>query len=235
MAISFRCPKCRGRYRAPNELAGKTTRCKCGVLVSIPAIPQTASSQELPGPQSSPIQSTCPGCRKTRVVPEHMVGKKIRCPCGTVIQIGEATSPAPASGSPVSRNPASPTAAPSEPKSTDSLFDELTDDDWSTGATLEPAETALPRLSDSEVLTQYTKSGSSLTSTNTSSRYKGFFGPEKRGLDYGMAGGMLMMLIAAVWFVAGLACGYIFYYPPVLFAIGLFGFLRGLLSGHILG
>ena len=36
------------------------------------------------------------------------------------------------------------------------------------------------------------------------------------------------MVLAVVWFVAGWFCGYIFFYPPILFVIGLVTFFRGL-------
>lgn len=63
----------------------------------------------------------------------------------------------------------------------------------------------------------------------------GFFGPEKRGLDGGVFGGLAMMAIAVVWFVVGLMVGYIFFYPPILFIIGLFGFIKGLATGNVAG
>ena len=63
----------------------------------------------------------------------------------------------------------------------------------------------------------------------------GFFGPEKKALQWGMAGGLLMMVIAGVWFFAGLAFDRIFFYPPVLFLIGLYGVLKGLVTGNIAG
>jgi len=62
-----------------------------------------------------------------------------------------------------------------------------------------------------------------------------FFAPEKRGLDKGVAGGAVMMLIAVVWFALGWAAGYIFFYPPVLFVIGLFGLVKGVLTGNASG
>ena len=34
-------------------------------------------------------------------------------------------------------------------------------------------------------------------------------------------GGIVAMVIAVVWFVAGLAGGVIFFYPPVMFVLGL--------------
>jgi hypothetical protein len=44
-----------------------------------------------------------------------------------------------------------------------------------------------------------------------------------------------MMTIAVVWFVAGYAAGIIFFYPPILFLIGLFAFLKGILTGNLAG
>jgi ribosomal protein S27AE len=47
-------------------------------------------------------------------------------------------------------------------------------------------------------------------------------------IDGGVIGGLLMMLIAAVWFFWGLSAGIIFFYPPVLFIIGLVAVIRSL-------
>ncbi len=47
-------------------------------------------------------------------------------------------------------------------------------------------------------------------------------------MDGGVLVGLLAMLAAVVWFFAGLAAGYIFFYPPVLFVFGLIGVVRGL-------
>lgn len=59
--------------------------------------------------------------------------------------------------------------------------------------------------------------------------------PKKEGLAAGVVGGLAMMLIAVVWFVAGLYADYIFYYPPILFLIGLVGFIQGLVTGNVAG
>jgi hypothetical protein len=56
---------------------------------------------------------------------------------------------------------------------------------------------------------------------------EGWFG----SANAGVVGGLLMILIAVVWFVAGLAAGYIFFYPPILFVIGIIAFIKGL-SGN---
>jgi hypothetical protein len=56
---------------------------------------------------------------------------------------------------------------------------------------------------------------------------RGWFG----NVNAGVVGGLLMMLLAAVWFFGGLAVGIIFFYPPILFIIGLVALFKGL-SGN---
>ena len=63
----------------------------------------------------------------------------------------------------------------------------------------------------------------------------GVFAPEKKGIEKGMTGGIVMMVIAAVWFFVGLKMDLIFFYPPVLFAIGLYAFFKGLVTGNVSG
>lgn len=43
--------------------------------------------------------------------------------------------------------------------------------------------------------------------------------------------GLLMMLGAAVWFFVGLAAGRIFFYPPILFVLGIGAVIRGFTGG----
>jgi len=54
----------------------------------------------------------------------------------------------------------------------------------------------------------------------------GWFGSSNAG----MVGGVLMMVIAVVWFFVGLAAGWIFIYPPILFVVGIVAFVKGLVS-----
>ena len=63
----------------------------------------------------------------------------------------------------------------------------------------------------------------------------GTFAPEKAGVKKGVLGGVIMMVIAAVWFFGGLAGGYIFYYPPILFVIGLYALVKGIMDGNVAG
>ncbi len=63
----------------------------------------------------------------------------------------------------------------------------------------------------------------------------GGFAPEKAGVKKGVMGGVVMMVIAVVWFVVGYQAGRIFYYPPVLFLIGLYALIKGIWQGNIAG
>lgn len=61
----------------------------------------------------------------------------------------------------------------------------------------------------------------------------GFFAPEKKGIENGMMGGIAMMTIAVVWFVAGWMAGIVFFYTPILFLIGAFAFAKGMFTGNV--
>lgn len=63
----------------------------------------------------------------------------------------------------------------------------------------------------------------------------GSFSTEQKGIQKGVLGGVLMIVIAIVWFVAGMAADRIFFYPPVLFCIGIYAVFKGLASGNIYG
>jgi hypothetical protein len=49
-------------------------------------------------------------------------------------------------------------------------------------------------------------------------------------VDPSIIGGIVMMVGAVVWFVVGLKFGIIFFYPPVLFVLGIAAFVKGLLD-----
>jgi hypothetical protein len=56
---------------------------------------------------------------------------------------------------------------------------------------------------------------------------KGWFGD----VNSGAIGGILMMVIAVVWFVLGWLGGVLFIYPPILFVLGFIAFIKGLFGG----
>lgn len=51
---------------------------------------------------------------------------------------------------------------------------------------------------------------------------------ERKYFNKGLLGGLVLIVIAVVWFFAGLAAGIIFLYPPILFCIGLFAIIAGI-------
>jgi hypothetical protein len=63
----------------------------------------------------------------------------------------------------------------------------------------------------------------------------GSFRLEKKGLEKGVLGGIAMIAVAVVWFVVGLLCGYVFFYPPILLVIGIFAVIKGLATGNLAG
>ncbi|MEE8105989.1 MAG: hypothetical protein V3T86_10685 [Planctomycetota bacterium] len=60
----------------------------------------------------------------------------------------------------------------------------------------------------------------------------GSFGPERAGIRGGVMGGVLMIIIAAVWFYVGWQAGRIFFYPPILALIGLYAIIKGMSEGN---
>jgi hypothetical protein len=61
----------------------------------------------------------------------------------------------------------------------------------------------------------------------------GIFGPG--GIRSGMLGGVAMVAFAIVWFIVGLMCDRIFIYPVILFIVGVIAFIRGAITGNVLG
>ncbi len=62
-----------------------------------------------------------------------------------------------------------------------------------------------------------------------------FFEPEKQFIQLGVIGGIIMMVFSVIWFVLGLIFGWVFWYPPILFLVGLYAFLKGIITGNIAG
>jgi hypothetical protein len=57
---------------------------------------------------------------------------------------------------------------------------------------------------------------------------KGWFG----NVNAGILGGLIMMVIAIVWFFGGLAFNILFFYPPILFIVGIAAFIKGILDNR---
>jgi hypothetical protein len=63
----------------------------------------------------------------------------------------------------------------------------------------------------------------------------GNFSPENKAIQKGVLGGLGMMAIAVIWFVVGWMSGYIYFYPPILFVIGIYALIKGMRTGNISG
>ncbi len=61
------------------------------------------------------------------------------------------------------------------------------------------------------------------------------FAPERAGLNAGVLGGIAMLAIAVIWFFVGYEAGVIFFYPPLLALLGVFGIVKGMADGNLAG
>lgn len=174
---------------------------------------------------------SCPQCGKDLMVPVAAVGKQGRCPACAHQFLIEA---------PI----AAALAAPDLVELPDDDLPQLAplaDDSFglhnTSTHTLQPVSPALasqfsaPAANQrSTAINPYMASAAADMQRAQGEKYSHGFGLEQRAWDMGMLGGILMMGIAAVWFFAGLAAGYIFFYPPILFVIGLAAFCRGMFT-----
>jgi hypothetical protein len=151
-------------------------------------------------------------------VKDEFAGRKVRCPaCQAVV-----TVPVPAAdaadvddaalglllredekAAPTPRRPAWEDRGPSRP----------------------PSEPAIPPKLPAPVPAPPPKKKKRTRSDDDESRFRGI------SISPTIITGLLMMLGAAVWFFGALAVGIIFFYPPILFVLGLITFCKGLL-GH---
>jgi hypothetical protein len=160
------------------------------------------------------IPVTCPQCNQKLNVPADSRGKQGRCPsCGNLFAL-EASIEAQF-------------ATASQALAQFDGYRAPAAGDYSS----EPAPTQPLTCPTAPLASPYPPAAA----TSSSNRYAHGFGWEHRGWDKGMMGGLAMMAIAAVWFLGGLACGIIFYYPPILFVIGAVGFFRGIVTGNVSG
>jgi len=174
----------------------------------------------LSGTAVVPILLTC-ACTRILRVKDELAGRKVRCPdCGSVQTVPEPAGPDRAedqagdvllSGPPAPATPPATAVRAEPPPPLPPLRRPAT-------PAAPPAPVARPpRMARADRPRRLPRVAFE----------EGWFG----SLNAGAIGGILMMLIAVVWFVAGLAGGIIFFYPPVLLVIGFLSFLKGLAGG----
>lgn len=160
-----------------------------------------------------PIALSCP-CGRALNVKDALAGKRIRCPaCQDILTVPEpendlALEVLPADEAPRSRRAAI-QAEPPEPMRRRERDEE--DDD-------------VPQVRRRSKVSREIKRRSAVKRSRPLVTFEqGWFG----NVNSGVVGGFLMMLIAVVWFVLGLAGGYIFFYPPILFVVGIIAVVKG--------
>ena len=182
---------------------------------------------------SDRIRVQCGACDSKLAVPGTVAGKKVRCPkCKGVIAVPAYTpQPTPAvRGSQTA-------AAPKKKKrthrkrpgpKTEDLF--ASDGVLSQGEAVTSSSGQLPprRKQRKKKGTKPRLAGTGNEAPTGPKRVRQSFGD--RLLHGGVITGILTMIGAAAWFFIGLAGGVIFFYPPVLFIIGVVTCVKGLLD-----
>jgi hypothetical protein len=188
-----------------------------------------------------PIVATC-SCGKTIRVQDQYAGKRVRCPgCqGPLLIPRPEAEPEP----PVLEVQAEPPRPPRPArapvrrrKEEDEEVPEVRradpeeEDDTALGVQEDEPEQPRGRrkkrsLDDEERLGEIRKKSRRLR------REGGDAGRARTGFaaNPSVLGGIGMMVLALIWFFGGLAAGIIFFYPPILFILGVAAFIQGLVS-----
>lgn len=256
--LQIQCGSCQRKLNAPLTAAGKSARCPCGEKILIP-VPANSPSPNQPAerPAADTSTSYSHGCecgRKLRV-PQSDSTKKAKCPCGKTFAIPALDK------QPTNHHTAklsekklleTPDAFPSfEPRS-DAFLSSLPQSnslDWAND--LPPATPYIPPSATQNYAQKPSSSSSSTNSNSIANDYlknakREKIEKEKRDSEGGGGGatsgggelfgssalyGVAMMIGAVVWFVVGLFFDRIFFYPPVMFVLGLVAMVRGLFDG----
>lgn len=194
----------------------------------------------------------CSACAGKLSVPNTAAGKKVKCPkCQSIMSIPAAGVPE-ASETPAPRRVTSAastrSAAAERPQSSTSSKakkarraapqddnwveenseDSFGSDNWDSYDSYNNAPAAMPPRKKA-------RTGSSKESASLGNAYEAPASQTRSGsgVNWGAMGtGILMMVGAAVWFVVGLMGDRIFFYPPVLFVLGIVSFFKGLFGSE---
>jgi hypothetical protein len=164
------------------------------------------------------ISLSCP-CGRTGRLNASLAGRKVRCPnCKKLLEIPTADGPRDVEQEALdlwlSDSPAEERAAPAAQR----------EEAVQTHPAREPARAPMlapPRMPHRP------KASSKVPERAPRVVFEeGWFG----SVNAGVIGGVLMILIAVVWFVVGFAAGRIFFYPPILVLIGFGAIIKGLFN-----
>lgn len=181
------------------------------------------------------IRFQCPSCNKTLQTPPHTAGKRVACPCGERMQV-----PIPMAS--VMEEPSNDFGSTNQGAIGNAPG---LDDVWGSLPSPSPYIPAEPAYGNapqgahppvnsaaSHSLAQAKPYTAPRGASQTGGGVAGgsVSGSESSIFNSGTIGGGLAMLAAFIWFFGGLAMGIIFFYPPILFIIGLVGFVKGIFN-----
>lgn len=249
---SVRCP-CGSVIQVPVSVSSQPTIASGGGSSTRGQSSTTSNAQE-----NALFVHNCQCGRKLRV-PKSAKAKTAKCPCGEAFEIPPLHSKLPPqkdsgsqkfSGSPTTATPvptAIPVAIPTAIPTAIPMNDVGTD--WEKDIPAAPYGVGVPVYQEAVPLNSANHFGSSNFTSNPysysasqpSSEVNPYLaqaiqerssspGRGESYFDGTVIGGIVAMLIAVVWFVGGLSAGYIFFYPPVMFVLGLIAVIRGLLD-----
>jgi hypothetical protein len=160
-----------------------------------------------------PIRISC-DCGRALRLRDECAGKRIRCPeCQKVLAVPEAVVET--SGFNVEQNPKPNQSVSTRPKEPPIPVRPPRDDDDEDNR---PRAKRKPLSSDPMLKDYYRRTAK----------------PRRRGPSIAVSPavitGVLMMVIAVVWFVLALSLGWIFFYPPVMFVLGLVAVVKGFMG-----
>ena len=204
-----KCPACDKSISLKESHFGRRLKCKCGQVFRAPEKDAFAHPTSTPTQSHEPIQFSCPTCMTLLQVGPEMAGTTVACPCGTHVAVPLSSS------APIGLPPADPFGFPASdagglpPMQTPMLQSSIPPSTGPSPYRSANAGANRPRKRKKKPQSKPQESGNS------------FFEGE-------ILGGAAMMIGAVVWFGLGLAAGYIFFYPPILFVIGLGTLIKGL-------
>jgi hypothetical protein len=188
----------------------------------------TCSIRALPGEAGEkvmPIAVTC-GCGRAMRVKDEVAGKKIRCPgCSAVLTVPKPEAPKDAEAEALQML----MEEGDEPTTPDRHVAAAAPE---TDAIQRPPAPRPPRPEPPRPEWKWKKKP---PEPKPARRPRGDSGGWLGNLNFNPAvvgTGLLMMLGAAVWFGVGLLAGWIYFYPPILFVLGLGTVLKGFWGGR---
>ena len=205
------CPQCNFALKVPGAILGKKGQCpKCKAVFLIPGLPaETTEAPAAAAPMTDPFGDSLGGPLGGASADPFGAAPAASSPFGGAPQYGTPQYGAPQTGTPGYAQPANNPWAPPPGAA-------------NPGAGI-PGAGGAPGM------------GAWPAPSSTANTGGGFFAAEKKGIGKGVLGGVIMIVIAVVWFVLGLMADRIFFYPPVLLCFGIFAVIKGLIQGNFTG